>query len=37
VFRPSNITWYGLCESHAQGSTQVDFQYGEPGDLPLLK
>jgi hypothetical protein len=37
VYRPSNVTWYGLCASGAMTATAVDFQYGNPSDLPLLK
>lgn len=37
VFRPSNITWYGLCSETAMSTFNVDFQYGNPTDLPLLK
>jgi hypothetical protein len=37
VFRPSNVTWYGLCAASPMSSFPRTFQYGNPGDLPLLK
>jgi hypothetical protein len=37
VFRPANVTWYGLCAPGAMSATNVNFQYGNPNDVPLLK
>jgi hypothetical protein len=37
VFRPSNVTWYGLCIGGAHSGLPANLLYGNPSDVPLLK
>jgi hypothetical protein len=37
VFRPSSVTWYGLCIGGAHSAISLSFHYGNPSDVPLLK
>jgi hypothetical protein len=37
IFRPSTIIWYGWCASSAMSSFPIEFPYGHPTDVPLVK
>jgi hypothetical protein len=36
VFRPSTITWYGLCASDGNAARPIVFSYGDPTDVPFV-